>query len=252
MRPLLNYFGGKWRIAPWIISAMPKHEIYCEVFGGSISVCLRKERSKREIVNDIDGELVNLYRVARDNGSELKEKLRLTPHSRSEYLLSMSPADNPVERARRTIVRCYFGIGDSFLHNHNSFRNSRESNTCVAKSWKSYWEQFEQITDRLAGVTIECLDWKKMLEKYDSKKTLFYLDPPYVHSTRSKKHNYRNELSTMEHVQLLEVSMALKGKVIISGYSNDWYELSLKDWTRIDRVCAGQSGTSRTEVLWIK
>ena len=103
-RPLINYFGGKWRLAPWIIENLPAHKIYIEPFGGSLSVLLRKERSKREIINDVDGELVNLYRVARDQGKELQEKLRLTAHSRSEYRLSMEPADDPIEQARRTVV----------------------------------------------------------------------------------------------------------------------------------------------------
>lgn len=239
-------------MAPWILQHSPKHKIYCEVFGGSVSVLLRKERSKREIINDLDQELVNLYQVTRDHGQDLKEKLRLTPHSRAEYKLSMTPADCRIERARRTIVRCYFGIGDSFLHNHNAFRNSKDSNTCVASSWKSYVDTFDGIIERLAGVTIECLDWRKMLEKYDSKDTLFYLDPPYVHASRSKKHNYRIEFSTMEHLEFMGSIRKLKGKVLLSGYKSEIYEQDLREWSCFSKEALGQKGTKRIEMLWVK
>lgn len=250
-RPLLNYFGGKWRIAPWIISYFPEHEIYCESFGGSASILMRKPRSKREIINEVDQELVNLYFVARDHGRELQEKLMLTPHSRWEYRRSMEPTADPVEKARRTIVRCYFGIGDSFLHNHNSFRNSKDSNTCVASSWKSYWECFEQIIVRLQGVTIDCLSYKETFDKYDSKNTLFYLDPPYPPATRSKKHNYRFDWSDFEHMEFLNFCRSVKGKVIISGYDCDIYESNLSDWNTSRRDALGQKGTRRTEVIWM-
>lgn len=251
-RPLLNYFGGKWRIAPWIIENLPAHKIFIEPFGGSLSVLLRKERSKREIVNDIDQELVNLYQVARDHGQVLQEKLKLTPHSRVEYKNSMIVSDDPVEMARRTIIRCYFGIGDSFLHNHNAFRNSKVSNTCVASSWKNYGECFDTIVERLRGVTIECLPYEKLFEKYDSKESLWYLDPPYPLSTRSRKHGYREDWSNFKHMEFLGQVKALKGSVVLSGYDCDIYESEVGHWKTLKREALGQKGTKRTEVLWIK
>lgn len=251
-RPLINYFGGKWRLAPWIIENLPAHKIYIEPFGGSLSVLLRKERSKREIINDVDGELVNLYRVARDQGKELQEKLRLTPHSRCEYRLSMEPAEDPIERARRTVVRCYFGIGDSFLWNHNAFRNSKDSNTCVASSWKSYHESFEGIIDRLAGVTIENLSYERLFEKYDGTDVVWYLDPPYVPQTRTKKHAYREDWSALKHVQFLGEVKKLKGHVVLSGYDSDIYRSELQDWNITTKEALTNGAKKRTELLWIK
>lgn len=252
-RPLLNYFGGKWRIAPWVISHIPDHKIYCEPFGGSLSILLRKQRSQREIVNDIDAELVNLYIQARDNGIELQRRLKMTPHSRWEYRASMikAPAD-PIEQARRTMVRCYFGIGDSFLHNHNAFRTSKTSNTCVAKSWTNLAEVFDSVVDRLQSVTIEQLSYEKMFEKYDSKATVWYLDPPYVLSSRTRKHSYRDEFTANDHMVFIGLVKHLKGHVVLSGYNSDIYESEFGGWKKIERDSNCQGGKVRTEVLWIK
>jgi DNA adenine methylase len=101
-RPLLRYHGGKWRIAPWIISFFPSHRVYVELFGGGGSVLLRKGRSHEEVYNDLDSDIVNLFRVTRGNGEELRRKLALTPFSREEYVLSYRPTNDPVEKARRT------------------------------------------------------------------------------------------------------------------------------------------------------
>lgn len=249
-RPLLNYFGGKWMLAPWIIESMPEHKIYIEPFGGSLSVLLRKPRAKREIVNDIDSELVNLYLAARDHGENLKRLLELTPHSRDEYKKSMIKTDEPIEQARRTIVRCYFGIGDSFLHKHNAFRNSKTSNTCVAKSWKSYHEAFLGIKERLSGVTIENLSYEKLFEKYDSKDALWYLDPPYAPTTRSKKHSYREDWTNFHYVKFIGEIQKLKGSVILSGYDFDLMS-ELSHWEIKKKQSKTQSGF-KEETLWIK
>lgn len=257
-RPLINYFGGKWRLAPWIIENLPEHKLYIEPFGGSLSVLLRKQRSKREIVNDVDSELVNLYFVARDFGAELKQKLSLTPHAREEYLLSMDPLPesesniSKIERARRTVVRCFFGIGDSFLWNHNAFRNSKESNTCVATSWRNYHEAFEGIINRLAGVTIENLSYDKLFDKYDSKDAVWYLDPPYMKETRTRKHSYREDWSEMKHNQFISHVKNLKGRVILSGYDSELYNLEFKDWARTTKEATTNAGKKRNEILWIK
>src|SRR6185312_12415259 len=130
MRPLLNYFGGKWNAGPWIISHFPDHEIYVEPFGGGASVLLQKPRSKREIINDIDLEIVNLYRVMRNAWPELERLLKLTPHSRVEYQDAYEDSNDMVEQARRTLVKSYFGIGYSQFHKGNGMRTSKTSGTC--------------------------------------------------------------------------------------------------------------------------
>ena len=112
-RPMLRYHGGKWRLAPWIISVFPEHRIYVEPYGGGASVLLRKARSYAEVYNDLDGEVVNVFRVVRDHGPCLKEKLYYTPFSRDEFKRSYEETDDPIERARRTIARSFMGFGSN-------------------------------------------------------------------------------------------------------------------------------------------
>lgn len=108
-RPVLRWHGGKWILAPWIISHFPKHRIYTEVFGGAASVLMRKNRSYAEVYNDIEGEVVNLFRILRDEraAGRLKEVLELTPFARDEWELSYKPTEDVIEQARRTVIRCF-------------------------------------------------------------------------------------------------------------------------------------------------
>lgn len=190
-RPLINYFGAKWTCAEWIISHLPEHEIFVEVFGGSAAVLLQKDRSKREVVNDIDDEIVNLYRIVRDHGPRLKELCALTPHSRVEYERAREYTVDPIERARRTIVKSFFGIGDSLFQN-NGFRMSKESNTCAAKSWENWWRALDLLIARFQGVLIESLDFQTVFEKYDTRGPCSTLTRPM-----SKTHAIRNTDTSM-------------------------------------------------------
>jgi DNA adenine methylase len=114
-RPVLRWHGGKWKLAPWIISHFPAHRIYVEPFGGAGSVLLRKERAYAEVYNDLDGLVVNLFRVLRDpvGGGQLIEQLRLTPFAREEFEASIEPGDTPLEKARRLVVRSFMGFGSN-------------------------------------------------------------------------------------------------------------------------------------------
>lgn len=116
-RPILRWHGGKFILAPWIISHLPKHRIYVEPLGGAGSVLLRKPRSYAEVYNDRDGEVVNLFRVARERGDDLRRALELTPFSREEFVLSYASTDDPIEQARRTVTRSFMGFGSN-SHNH--------------------------------------------------------------------------------------------------------------------------------------
>lgn len=114
-RPALRYHGGKWLLGPWIISHFTVHRTYVEPFGGGASVLLRKARCFAEVYNDLDGEIVNLFRVIRDSGPELCQALMLTPFARDEFELTYFHSENPVEQARRTVLRASAGFGSNFL-----------------------------------------------------------------------------------------------------------------------------------------
>lgn len=247
-RPLLNYYGGKWTSAKWIISNFPEHELYVEVFGGAASVLLLKPRSNREVVNDIDSEIVNVYEAVRDHGRELSSKLLLTPFSRAEYALARIPAKDKLEAARRTVVKSFMGIGDS-ISNENGFRNSKTSTTCPAKQWVNWHSALDAIIGRFNGVMIECRNWKDILRIYDSPSTFFYLDPPYVHSSRNSRHTYTYEFTDADHEELIESIQKLSGRCIISGYEDPTY--SSLEWVKVKKDFKTQGAGFKTECLWL-
>ena len=261
-RPLLRYFGGKWRLAPWIISHFPPHKTYVEPFGGSASVLLRKPRSNGEIYNDLDNEVFNLFSVLRsDRADDLIRAVALTPFSRADFDLAYQPAEDPIESARRLIVRSFFGYGGalSIQRRPTSFRSvNKLAGNPPAAPWLNYPDALAGIVFRLQGVVIENRPALRVLTDHDGSNTLFYVDPPYPHETRSQKmqggqphHRYRHEMSTDDHQELLAALKGLSGKVVISGYDCPLYAAELRDWHRATRETTGDKGTKRTEILWL-
>lgn len=277
-RPLLRYHGGKWLLAPWILSHFPDHRIYVEPFGGAASVLLQKRRSYAEVYNDLDDEIVNLFRIVRERGKELIHALTYTPFSRKEFELSYQPTEDDFERARRTVIRSFMGFGSSaatttkwgasskgFRSKGNfsgeygkpttGFRsNSNRSGTTPAHDWKNYPDALKGIIERLRGVVIENRDAKKVMAQHDTKNTLHYVDPPYVLSTRyngEKTKCYNFEMKDDQHVELCEFLKQLNGTVILSGYDNELYNDLLKGWIKHHRKAYADGAKERKEVLWI-
>jgi DNA adenine methylase len=257
-RPLLRYHGGKWKLAPWIISHFPKHRIYVEPFGGAASILLRKERSYAEIYNDLDNEIVQLFQIARDDGETLARKLEMTPFARAEFNEAYHPTTDPIEACRRTIIRSYMGFGSDGVHSthRTGFRsNSNRSGTTPAHDWMHLPDAFRQIIIRLQGIVIECRPAIELLEKYDGPDVLFYLDPPYVHSSRKRVdagRGYRHEMTDADHRQLIAAAKKIRGFVVLSGYPNPIYQKLLAKWHRVEKTGPLADGAlQRTEVLWI-
>ena len=260
-RPALRYHGGKWRLAPWIIAQFPAHRVYVEPFGGGASVLLRKPRAYAEIYNDLDDEIVNVFSVLRNEqaSQRLREALRLTPFARTEFRRAYERSEDPVEQARRTLIRSLIGYGsDAVNGNHKTgFRsNSNRSHTTPAHDWRNYPPLLEAFTERLAGVVIEHRDALDVIAQHDSEGTLFYVDPPYVHATRSTAHNsskrnYRHEMSDDDHRSLAAALHGVRGMVIVSGYESPLYEEVFSDWTRTRRTAYADGARRRREVLWM-
>lgn len=241
-------------LAPWIISHFPEHRVYVEPFGGGGSVLLRKPRAYGEIWNDLDGDAVNMFRVLRSNRAfELVEALRLTPFARAEFKEAYSVSDDPVERARRLIIRCFMGFGSNGHSRVTGFRaNSNRSGTTPAHDWINYPDSLVTVIERLAGVVIESKDAWAVMETHDSPETLHYVDPPYVFSTRSDlSKDYSHELTDVDHALLLDRLCSLRGTVVLSGYASDLYDDRLKHWRRVERPALADGAKKRTEVLWL-
>ena len=251
-RPVVRYHGGKWRLAPWIISNMPTHRIYVEPFGGGASVLLRKARTPIEVYNDADGDMVNLMMVVRDHGLELKRRIELTPYARQEYETLYEESKDPIERARMLIARSILGFGTRSAHRNTGFRSVSFSGS-VTGEWVSYPKKLAAIIDRLRGVVIECKDAIPLMESHDSPETLHYVDPPYVHATRAKGMvgNYNYEMTEQEHIKLIAFLRTLKGKVLLSGYDHPIYNDGLLDWHIVKKSTFAECARPRVETLWL-
>lgn len=256
--PAIRYHGGKFRLASWIIPQMPEHICYVEPFGGAAGVLLQKPRSYAEVYNDLDGEVVNLFRVLRD--PEMNQRLRdacaLTPYSRDEFCAAREVVTESVERARRMVVRACMGFGSaSGIGGNSGFRSdSKRKYATAAHLWERYPENLSAVCQRLQGVIIENKDALAVMRAHDAKTTLHYIDPPYVPETRVQGNRYYNHEMTVEgHEQLLAVARTMTGMVMISGYDTDVYNDILVGWQKMEkssRISAGRGTKVRTECLW--
>lgn len=257
-RPVLRYHGGKWRLAPWIIEHLPRRRVYVEPFGGGASVLMRKPRSYSEVYNDLDGEIVNLFRVMRDEPNELLRRVQLTPFSRGEFRESYEPSDDPIEQARRTLFRAQAGHGSTGSTGRNTgFRaNVTRSSTTPAHDWRRHADTLPPAIERMRGVIIENAPAAEVVERYDSPDTLFYVDPPYPLLTRTNTAKwdmiYRHEMTDDQHRELAEQLHQVEGAVVLSGYPCDLYDLELyPDWLRLERRAHTDARLERVEVLWL-
>jgi DNA adenine methylase len=262
-RPIIRYHGGKWKLADWIISYFPEHRVYVEPFGGAASVLIKKTRSYAEIYNDLDGEVVNLFKVMRDQGDVLKQKLELTPFARDEFVEAYIPSDDPIEQARRTVIRAFMGFGSSAVtktrHNTTRFTspntgfrsNSNKSGTTPAHDWRNYPMHLPNLIERLQGLVIENRDALEVMLQHDSETTLHYVDPPYVQSTRDKGSDYRFEMNDSDHAELAEFLKNLKGMVFVSGYPSAMYDELYKGWHQTTKKAYADGAKERIECLYI-
>lgn len=253
-RPVLRWHGGKWILAPWIISNFPRHRVYVEPFGGAASVLLRKPRSYAEVYNDLDQDVVNLFRVLRsDRAAELVQALRLTPYARAEFDTAYFATEDPVERARRLVIRSFMGFGSNGHARSTGFRAaSNRSGTTPAHDWTNYPDALTAIVERLEGVVVENRDAREVMDQQDGPDVLHFVDPPYLMETRSDpSKDYAHELTDADHVELLAFLGTLKGMVVLCGYPSALYDDALSGWRRIERPALADGARPRTEVLWI-
>ncbi len=225
---------------------------------------LHKPRSHAEIYNDLDDDVVCLFRVIQvpARAQHFVELLRLTPFARAEFEIAYEPCDDPVERARRLVIRSFMGFGSNAHsasqrgHRSTGFRsNSNRSGTTPAQDWQNLPDAYPAIIERMRGVVIEHRDARIILTRHDAPDSLHYIDPPYVHDTRSMfkggKSAYRHELDREGHVSLLQTVRGLVGMVVLSGYAHPLYDEALHDFRRIEFKAYADGARERTEVLWL-
>jgi DNA adenine methylase len=255
---LFKYHGAKWRIAPWIVRLMPPHRCYVEPFGGSAAVLMHKPRALTEIYNDLNDEVVNVFRVIRDNPEAISSLLELTPYSRTEMDNAYEPTDDPIESCRRFLVRSNQAISTTSLNEKTGFRAHINSKDYASQpsTWSKLPQTIWRVKARLNKTIIENVDAFLLFERYDLPETLWFLDPPYPMKTRtsaSVRRGYNCDLSDAQHILLLERIITLKGKVILASYKNELYDEYLQGWKTVHKVgfTDSQNRSKSIETLYL-
>jgi len=257
-----GWYGGKFSHLDWLLSLLPECLHYCEPFAGSGAVLINRKPSPVETYNDIDGEVVNFFRVLREQKNELIEKISLTPFSREEFALAceLNPDLTPLEKARRFFVRARqvrTGLAQTATVGRwaNCKNTSRAGMSGVVSRWLGGIEQLEFIADRLIRVQIENRPANDIIKIYDSKETLFYCDPPYIHETRGDTKSYSYEMSNQQHTELAEILNSVEGMVALSNYQCELMDklYPKSKWTKIlsPEKTIHSTKDKRQEVLWV-
>ena len=256
-----GWYGGKFNHLSWLLPLLPKSHHYCEPFGGSAAVLINREPSPVETYNDIDGEVTNFFRVLRNQPDELIRQIGLTPFSREEFHVAvvLRPEGVPdLERARLFYIRARqarTGLAQTASLGRwaNCKLTSRAGMSGAVSRWLGAVEALPEIAERLLRVQFENRPALDVINLYDSSKTLFYCDPPYLHSTRKDNKAYAYEMDEEEHIHLAKCLAKCKGKVAISGYRNNLMDQLFKDWYRYDAPVKKAHSVKdfRQESLWM-
>lgn len=253
MKTVLKYPGAKNRLADWICSFIPAHDVYLEAYFGSGGVFFNKPPARIETINDLDKAVVNYFRVLREKPELLIEQLKLTPFCRDEYneaCNNYSENDSDIEKARKFAVRCWQGFGCSNLY-RNGFRSSQQKNSPeTTKEWSEIPDRLMEANKRLMHAQIENLPAVELIKRYNSEDVFIYCDPPYLHGTR-KNYLYKHEMSDDQHEELLNVLTSHPGKVLLSGYDNNLYNSYLSGWNKVQKKTQAEAGLTRIETLWM-
>ncbi len=247
-----GWYGGKFSHLDWLFPLLPQTTHFCDVFGGSAAVLINRQPSPVETCNDLDSELVNFFRVLRNDRAALIEQIGLTPFSREELALASTrqPGLSDLERARRFFV-CARQVRTGLAQRASAGRwahcllTSRAGMAGAVSRWLGSVDDLAEIAQRLLRVQIENAPALEVLERYDSPETLFYCDPPYSHGSRGDSQADLHEMKDDQHRWLAEVLHRVQGKVVLSGYHCDLMIELYGDWRHIEapeKMCHSSKG----------
>jgi DNA adenine methylase len=265
LTPPLKWHGGKHYLAPKIVPLMPPHLHYVEPYAGGLAVLLARDPDGvSEVVNDLNGDLTNFWRVLQepDTFERFRRTVEAVPFSEAEWQhardqLQAEPDADPVRRAgwffvfsRQSLAARMTGFATLTSSRTRRGRNEQ------ASAWTGAVEGLPAVHARLQRVAILNRPALDAIRSQDGPHTLHYCDPPYLHETRTARQAYgRFEMTEAEHRELLAVLLGVEGKVMLSGYPSALYDEALAGWRRItfdlpNNAAGGQEKGRETEVLW--
>lgn len=253
MKAILKYPGSKWSLADWIINLFPQHHSYLEPFLGSGAILLNKPRSDIETVNDLDGNVINLFECIRTDPERLARTIYLTPYAREAYEKAFREIPKePFERAVNFYIRLNMGHGFRTNGEKVGWKNDVQGRERSYASWD--WcnlpDKIIEAAERLRGVQIENRPAAELIPRFNHENVLIYCDPPYILETRHGK-QYRCEMDTGAHEELLDILLRHKGYVMISGYDTGLYDSMLAGWNRFEKDSYTQVMSKKKEIIWM-
>ncbi len=246
-RPLMRYYGGKWRIAPWVISFFPKHSTYVELYAGAASVLLRKEKAPKEICNDLCGLMVNFFKVLADEelSKNLVDRLRLTPYSREVYYQKMGTS--PIDKAAWVFINGGMGFGSTTPNKVAGFVYQGKN---PAGSYFGTVDGLDAAINRLRGVIFENRPAMRVLKDNDDEGVLFYADPPYFGVRKGEDAYYKHQMNEPDHEELAMSLLAAKGFAVLSGYENRIYD-SMRGLKKFSKEAFTGNRKKSLECVWV-
>lgn len=253
MNAIMKYPGSKWSLADWIISFFPEHHSYVEPYFGSGAVLFNKSRSNIETVNDLDGDVINLFYWIKKDPERLAREIYFTPYARQIYegAFNLVPKDD-FERAVNFYIRLNMGHGFRTNGEKVGWKNDVQGRekAYASQDWCNLPDKIVLAAERLRGVQIENKPAIDIIQRFNYPNVLIYCDPPYMLGTRHGK-QYRHEMNDGDHEELLDNLLKHKGPVLISGYNTELYQKKLRGWYQEKTASYSQVCSKKEEVLWM-
>lgn len=262
MKRILKYPGSKWNIANQLVALIPEHHSYVEPFAGSLAVLFNKSPSAIETINDLDYDVVNLFRCIQEDAEKLSRLVMTTPYSRQMYeesykmdpVVEMLLGAERYHKACQFLIRCWQGYGFRTNGSKVGWKNDVQGRERAYALWSWYRlpEWIVDVAERLRMVQIENRPALEVIKRFDFENVFMYLDPPYLFQTRSGgQKQYKHEMTDVDHEELLKVISESKARIMISGYESEMYNDYLSGWYKEKFTSCAEHSGRRTEVIWM-
>lgn len=255
MNKVIEYPGSKYNIARQLAELIPAHRSYVEPYFGSGALLFNKPPSAIETVNDLDSDVVNLFRCIQEDPGRLARLVMTTPFSREVYERQFGPGcprASCYQKAARFLARMWQSHGSR----NDGCKAGWKYDVAGRERMYSLWNWYRlpgwiiEVAERLRQVQIENRPALEVIKRFDHPNVFMYIDPPYLLGTRGRK-QYKHEMADADHEELLETLLQSKARIMISGYESGMYNENLKGWRKETFTSCADGGKPRQEVVWM-